>query len=310
MQIRKLPKSKHHPKTGLYKGNGNPVDVMVINDGKDCFMFFCLFKLITMKSLTICYSTFNGLELLEKSIENIHDLVDYIIVCNQTTSNTGNLEQNPYENLQTLRRLEKKYDNVAILYYMTDLNLNTKENERKKHDLMIQKAKLTGCSHFMFSACDHFYERIEFIRGKAFCFQNDYDVTFTKMYTYYKQLNWQISPIEDYYFPFIMKMHKNTEISQMNYPVLVDPSIKVNTSQNFHIFSEQKIMMHHFSMIRVDIVDKFTNAAASLRWNPKQILTFIDEYENAKPGNEITYFKNKKIIEVKNNKLLNEFGLI
>ncbi len=257
--------------------------------------------------LTICYTTFNGLELLEKSIANIYDAVDYIVIFHQKLSNTGNLEIDPRGNKNVLRMLENEYPKVKVHYFTPDLAKNTKENERNKHNLMIQKAKQIGSTHFILAACDHFYKKSEVEFAKDFCLKNDVNISLTRIYTYYKQTNWQISPIEDYYAPFIMKMYPNTEISTMKYPVLVDPSVKINASGMFHIFNQDEVMLHHYSMIREDIVDKFTNAAASIRWSEQQIMNFIDEYEEAKPGNEISYFRGRKIIEVP---VVDEFGLV
>ena len=257
--------------------------------------------------LTICYTTFNGLELLEKSISNIYDLVDCIIICHQKISNTGNLEKEPRLNHRILKMLADEYPKVRLLNFEPNLSLNTKENERNKHNRMITFSRFFGTTHFVLSACDHFYKKNEFEYVKQKCLVNDYDVTFTKMYTYYKHINWQISPIEDYYMPFIMKLHLNTEISTCKYPLQVDPSVKINTCNNFHVFEQNEIMLHHYSMIREDIVDKFTNAAASIRWTPQQIFNFIDEYENAKVGDEISYFRGRKIIEVP---VIEDFNLI
>jgi hypothetical protein len=95
-------------------------------------------------------------------------------------------------------------------------------------------------------------------------------------------------------------MYPHTEITKRaNYPEIVDPSVKVNTSERIHVFPPDEVLLHHDSMVRKDIQKKFRNAAASIRWTEEQIEKFISEYENAKIGDQISYFKNSILTESK-----------
>lgn len=249
--------------------------------------------------LAVCYTVFNGLELLEKSIEQIRDQVDVIIICYQKISNTGNenVELMPF-----LRRFSMQ-TKIHLIEFAPDLRRNTKENEINKHNLMLEYARLMECSHFLLSACDHFYDEIQFVNAKNQCEMLDFDVTFTKMYTYFKHPTYQLTPIEDYYMPFICKLHQNTRIEKIkHYPVLVDPSVQVNTFEEWNLFEENEIMMHHYSMVRINIKEKFKNAAASIRWTKEMIETFVSEYKNHDIviNPELTYFQKRKIKVVPN----------
>lgn len=239
--------------------------------------------------LAICYSVWTGddMEMLKRSIEHHLPFVDKVIICWQEVSNKG----------------EKGYGNIPcfigsqIVKYTPNLNLNTKQNERIKHNTMIEVSKHLGCTHFILAAGDHFYSDEMFYYGKMIMQENDVDVILTRMRTYYKHENWILDPLESYYMPFIHKCTINTQItSQVKYPVVVDPSVKVN-AKTFHISSD-KYLMDHYSMVRNDIEKKLRNAAASIRWTPEQIKQFIDEYNNAKPGDKISYFQGRKIVEV------------
>jgi len=246
-----------------------------------------------------CYTVFNGEELLEKSIKQIEDNVDLIIICFQIISNKG--EEN--KGLKAFLGRFAGKNKVVLVYFTPDLNINTKENERKKHQLMIETAKKNGCSHVVLGACDHFYEQKQFKNAINFSINEGYDVTFTKMFTYYKQADWQITPPEDYYMPFLIKLYKHTEISKnIKYPYLVDPSVKVNTCNRYFLFESEFCVLHHYSMIRDDIKNKFGNAAASIRWTKEQQEEFINEYENYSlidnPG--VKYFQGRKIKKVQN----------
>jgi hypothetical protein len=252
--------------------------------------------------LAACFTVFNGLELLEKAIQQIEDHVDEIIVCHQIVSNKGNKSDSVHKFIWDLHTRTMYSNKWSFIQFHPDLSKNTKENERNKHQQMIDYARQLSCTHFFLAATDHFYSPDEFVFGKNTCQVHDYDVTFTKMYTYYKHPTWQLTPIENYYMPFIMKLKPDTKISKVPvYPVVVDPSVQVNTiSDHFYIFEEKDLMLHHYSMIRQDIRDKFKNAAASIRWMKDQVDRFIDEYENydLKENPGLEYFSGRKIKEV------------
>jgi len=244
--------------------------------------------------LAALYGCFNGLELLEKSIEQIYDDVDLIIIAYQEVSNKGQIKTDvkPFMERFTAEKFK-------VIQFIPDLSLSTKENEQRKLQLRIDEAKRYDCSHFFSSAEDHFYIPKEFKRAKKIIFQEvAYDVTLTAMYTYYKDPTWQLTPIEDYYMPFICKLYPGTKVGRNpNYPLRIDPSIQINTCNNWRLFTQSEIMMHHYSMIRVDIQNKFQNAGASIRWSPEDVTRFIYEYNNydieANPG--VGYFQKRKI---------------
>jgi len=240
--------------------------------------------------LALLYTYFSGFEQLKKSIDAMQNEVDEIVVCFQMISNKG--EINP-EVKNEMRELSHQFEKVWLLQWEPDLSKNTKQNERDKHDYMIQSLKRLNSTHFILSACDHIYSKDSFNYAKAI----DADVVLTQMYTYYKQENWRLEPPETYYMPFIHKLYPNTTISTNAYPVLVDPSVKVNSCKNIHIAPIDKCVLHHYSMVREDIELKFRNAAASVNWSEEKIETFISEYQNAKVGDKITYFKGREIVE-------------
>ncbi len=249
--------------------------------------------------LAACYTVYNGLELLEKSIEQIESEVDFIIIGYQTISNKGIQSDKVLPFLQRFKD-DKKFH---LALFEPSMNKNTKENERDKHQMMLNYARILGCTHFLLSACDHFYDKKQFIYGKNFHFNNNLEVSFTKMYTYYKQPTWQIFPMEDYYMPFIMKISPETRIDRVaNYPVKTDPSVQINTYSKYSVFHPDVLVMHHYSMIRADIKDKFMNAAASMRWTNNNVNDFINEYlgYNLELNPGIKYFGGRKVKEVPN----------
>jgi hypothetical protein len=256
-------------------------------------------------ALLYTFWTGDDVEMLKRSIQHNGLFVDRVIVFYQKTSNTGNFNENLF-NFFSFNNLIIERKNYSVMMengivvsfknFEPNLSLPTKENERIKHNLMIQTAKSQGFTHFIMAAADHFYNKNTFENAKKVISESNPDVIFTKMITYYKREKWAIWPLESYYMPFIHKMHPGTEISKsVEYPVLVDPSVKVNTIGSFHIMGPKDGILHHYSMIRTDIVKKFRNAAASVRWSKEQVEGFIEEYENAEIGNKLTYFKGAEI---------------
>ena len=245
--------------------------------------------------LALLYTVWTGddMEMLERSIKQHLPHVDEVHVWFQCTSNKGEYHDNLA--LISLALL----NNLSCEYWHPNLELNTKQNERNKHNEMIQHAKKQGFTHFIMCACDHFYEPEQFEFAKKYHLKHDIDVSFTKMRTYYNHENWYLDPIENYSMPFIHKMYPETKIvNNPIYPTRVDPSVKVNTCNTFVEFEPKQVLLHHYSMVRKDIEKKLRNAASSIRWSSEQVQTFIDEYNNAKPGDEITYFQGRKIVEL------------
>lgn len=237
--------------------------------------------------LALLYTVFNGEELLEQSIANHIDHVDTIVICFQEISNKGNVSRTIKKDLLNLCI---KYQHIVLSEFFPNLNLSTKQNERAKHNQMLDIARALDATHFIMAACDHFYMPEHIRYGQQFVVQHNMDATYTQMYTYYKYPTWTICPIEEYFMPFICRLNEHTRfIERSENKVHVDPALYLPKG-NMYTFPTAQAILHHFSMIRLDIRNKFANAAASIRWTPEQVEQFIAEYENAKPGDRITYF--------------------
>ncbi len=242
--------------------------------------------------LAMCYTVYDGLELLEKSILNMIPVVDFTIICYQTVSNKGNIKNDIAFDLD-------KYvhnSDIYLVRYKTDLTLGPKENERRKHNLMLNKAREYGATHLIMSATDHFYNDRDVFNAKRLVEKNDFDVTFTSMFTYFKKPSWQITPVEEYFMPFICKITPQTKVERVrNYPLLVDPSVQLSPFKNWYLFTEKELMLHHYSVCRNDIREKYLNAASP--WEPHQIDDFCNDFDNydldVNPG--VKYFSGRKI---------------
>lgn len=246
--------------------------------------------------LYACFTVFDGLELLDLSIENILPFVEGVVVCYQDVSNKGIKSDQVEKFLEMYREVE----GIQVVKYHTELNMNPKENERRKHNLMLNKAREAGGTHFLMMATDHFYSHTEMWRGINHLKANQQiQATFTQMFTYYKKPEWQLDPPEEYFMPFICKILPDTRIERIRpYPLLVDPSVQVNTFANHHVFKLNEIALHHYSMVRKDtaaIYGKFMNAASP--WTIQQMEEFTKEYDgyDLERNGGIKYFQGRKV---------------
>jgi len=135
--------------------------------------------------LAVGYTIYNGLELLEKSIESIDQFADVIILCYQTTSNKG-IKSGLVEPMMQKFKGKKFH----LVKFTPDLSQNTKVNERRKLQLRIDEARKLGCTHFLPMACDHFYLSYEFKAAMEAVEYMNYFVSVTKMFTYFKHPTW------------------------------------------------------------------------------------------------------------------------
>lgn len=245
------------------------------------------------------YTVFNGLELLEGSIRQVIDHVDVVAIVYQELSNRGH--HDGYVRIRVKQIMESiGSDKLKLVVFCPDMNLDTKTNELNKHNLGLKHLKTWGCTHFFLSATDHYYHPEQFKYAKTRAEWEGYDVTLTAMFTYYKNPTWQIEPIESYFMPFICKLHRDTQyVKGKKWKYLVDPSVRINTDKEMYLFREDEIMMHHYSMIRVDIENKFNNAAASSRWGDKAKI-YLDEYNGATLDSKLAYFGGRGLKVVRN----------
>jgi hypothetical protein len=246
--------------------------------------------------LAAIYTVYNGSDLLLGSIKQVLPFVDIVILACQDVSNTGNKSNEVDEWIEKNVNFIM-YNKILIQRFEPNLSISTKQNERDKLQKAIDLAIELDCTHYVLLACDHYYKPAEFKAAKEFVQEHNFDVTLSMMYTFYKRDNWRVNPIESYAMPFICRITPETKVTvNKAYPILTDPSVQIAPAETFHVIGDE-LMLYHFSMIRVDIREKFANAAASIRWHKEDVKRFVSEFENASLGSEISYFQGRKLVE-------------
>lgn len=244
-----------------------------------------------MKLIAI-YNVFDGLELLEGSIKQIHDECFKLLIVHQRTSNYGEVDD---EVERSVRGLALDYDKVNLLVFEPDLSQSGSHNERKKRLAGLSAARQLGASHFMFIDCDEYYRTEEFRRAKDTIIKNDYDSTACRLFTYFKHPTYRLTPIENYYVPFISAIHVDLCDT---YPVYADPTRRT-TGSRFYEFKQHEIMMHHFSWVRNDLGKKLRNSSAKINW-ATAIPDLIENHRNFTPLSTMICYPGFSVIEVDN----------
>lgn len=255
--------------------------------------------------LGVAYNVFDAEELLESSILSVRSAVDYVCVVYQTKSNFGE-DCNPGL-VQLLNNLQKKELIDEVKHYtpriftqqekeaLVSPNASKKElsgssehigeqffNELTKRELGRQMCQAVGCTHFMSMDTDEFYHTEQLQKVKELCERNDYDATACRMRILFKE------PIYEY-FPYdnmnaVSLIYKITASSfklAAPYPVLLDPTRRIENPQRFFLFDRSIIEMFHMSFVRIDIGKKLRNV--SNRSNYRDVDAFIQRFYHWQP---------------------------
>jgi hypothetical protein len=153
--------------------------------------------------LGISYNLFDGEELLEGSIKQIRQHVDYVSVVYQTTSNFGNPCNK--ELIPLLERLKSEGLINELFEYSPKVNKGGHFNEIQKRNIGLALSQGAGCTHHMSMDSDEYYLSSEFKNLKKIIIEGDYDSSYCQMQTYYKSWEYSLDPPETYYVSLIFK---------------------------------------------------------------------------------------------------------
>lgn len=236
--------------------------------------------------LGVSYNLFDGFELLEGSIKQIRDQVDYISVVYQTKSNFGN-DCNP-ELIPLLQRLVAEGLVNELFEYQPKVDRGGHFNELKKRNIGLSLSVGAGCTHHMSMDSDEYYFPIEFERLKKTIIDGDYDSSYCQMLSYYKTSDYILNPPEDYYVSLIFKIKDESNFGAVGAPVVVDPTRNLSPSNKPIIFKREEVQMHHMSFVRKDLFSKLINSSANasfLHIIPK----IVKYYENWQFPNQVMW---------------------
>ncbi len=248
--------------------------------------------------LGAAYNVFDGVELLEGSINSIRENVDFICVVFQDISNYGNkIDQGAKD---TLNDLLNKGLIDDLFVYTPIKNVKASINEIKKRNRGKELCEIAGCTHFMTIDTDEYYLPGQFKKAKNFIEMNNITSSACQMLTYYKERNIVLYPPEEYYVPFIYKLDNREFKSNVSWQILADPTRKLE-SNNVHPFERDQLQMHHFSYVRDNIRQKLANSSALINWENRvsRIVDYFEKWEYPEPallaGSKDRFYEVRKI---------------
>lgn len=233
--------------------------------------------------LAAIYNVWDGVELLNGSIDLIKKDVDLFIFVWQDVSNFGEY-YNPIKEMNLPDDITKvlvKYDPIGQIGFL---------NEKNKRNLGLDVAREHGCTHFLHLDCDEYYS--DFYFAKKSFIESGFKGSVCSLITYFKKPNLQFESPDGYFVPFIHELTKETISGNKVYPYYVDPTRRINQANVCLL----KVLMHHFSWVRKDIERKARNSSAKANIENGTLL--IDYHkEEVASGFYVKDF-DKKLIEV------------
>lgn len=221
-----------------------------------------------------------GYEVLPFAVKQWHKLGVDVIIVYSNTSNYRMLRNNS----ALLSRPEYK---DCILFKCEPLDsLQPVDNERRKRNYGIEKARGLGYTHFITADADELYESVDVDLNAA--------GTVVGCQTYFKTPTLTIG-LDVTLVPFVHKLTPNIAHAwNRTYPfafdknggIRIDPSRQLNINDGVAFRSD--IVMHHYSYVRDDINVKIENSTA--RNNIRKSVV-LNDLQNAKPGYFCKYYQ-------------------
>ncbi len=247
--------------------------------------------------LGVSYNAFNGCELLEYSINQIRNLVDYIVIVYQIVSWFG--DKKIYDkDLEILKDLKNRnIINDLILFEIIEPAKNQYESqilESKKRNLGRDYCIKNECTHFLDMDVDEFYINYQFEATKNYIEENDIPYTIVEYINYFKLPIYQ--SIRNHnnirYVPFICKIFNNENIiiDSNNFFIYetfisVDKTRFYNTCEIKFLFDYNTIMMHHMTGVRKNLEDKFFSYSGRNMKIERNVKHLSDSIKNLKDAN-------------------------
>lgn len=219
---------------------------------------------------------FDGIELLEKTIDQIRNVVDHISVVYQRTSNYG--QPAPPHDFEYIKNLARSGKIDIIHVFDPNISLAGSVNELRKRNISLQLARRKKCTHFLSMDVDEIYKPDQLEYAKTVMVEYDFDRSVCWLQTYYKEPCYCFETPEKYFVPLIYKIRPGINFEFGNFYVLVDPTRKQKTG-SLRIFERFEIEMHHLSYVRKNIRLKLENSSARVNFQ-NQIDWVVKYYDN------------------------------
>ena len=244
--------------------------------------------------LGVSYSIFEGTELLEYSIKQIRDDVDFIVLNYQTFSWYG--QPILKKDLNTIIKLknDKLVDELNCFTIQTYAK-NSQEArllEKEKRNIGRNICYNNGCNYFLDMDVDEFYKKNEFLLAKTMIKANGSHYSVVNYVNYYKSPNYQTINKTNLQVPFICVLDLKKRIGEGHGKFIINNKFiaedltrgyDISNDQNIKgmLFNKETIMMHHMTGVRSDLEYKFKSTSGTKINNEQKILDDIKNISNS-----------------------------
>jgi hypothetical protein len=240
-------------------------------------------------SVGASYNAFDGIELIEGSIDSIRNDVDHISVVIQDKSSEGN-PMSP-DDIDLIRDLHKAGKIDKVLKFTPKTKLTAHTMEMSKRQLGYNTAKNNGCTHFISMDVDEYWEHLGLVW--KYVEDEDYDGTYCRYINYYGDINHQMPLSPTAYVPAIYKITPNKKFvfgNSLTTKVICDPTRQM-PCKNVGFIDD--VVMHHMSYVRKDgasLRSKLENSSAKKNWSVSvtdEMVKYFNQWQAGMDGMKI-----------------------
>ena len=225
--------------------------------------------------LAVSYNFFDGEELLEDSILSVREVAQHVSVVFQTTSHWGRAHPNPrihlfLESLVTRglvdSLIEFNPNHEKISRSLPDVrdNVSFHQYDVAKRNMGLQDAISAGCNLYLSLDADELYvpKQLDYMAKEIHLGNWDFGVV---QHVQYWRTNTYIKFwAEQEFVSGVIKIRPDVQF-QYGYPTgfAIDPARSPN-SNKIRRFRRFEVTMHHMSMVRLNIAQKYLNHGAQM----------------------------------------------
>lgn len=220
--------------------------------------------------LAVGYNCFNGVELLEHSIKQIRNKVDYIIVSYQEKDWYG-INKISIQDIQLLNDLKNRKIidslNCFVISSYVKKPIQAKLLEIQKRNNMKNYCENKGFDFYLDMDVDEFYKEEEFENIKKYIEENNIDYSYCRFIDYYNEPIFRNKKLSKSYVPFICKLKKNKKLGLNTMSnIVMDPTrgYIINKEDVTYIIPEDKLIMHHMSNVRKNLKEKYLSSSMAI----------------------------------------------
>lgn len=233
-----------------------------------------------MNKLGIAFNCFSATELLPYAVKQLREVADHITCIYQEKSYQGKSIPMVNKSIMFSLYLDGLVDSiheVDVGFIHKPKNAEAFKRNQGKNYLLKE-----GCTHFCTMDEDELYHTDQFAGAYKDFILSGADASACQMQTYYKHPTLALKEPEEYYVPLFYKMDDRQFKVPTRFPVVADPSRKLET-KNFLQFEREQIEMHHYSFVRKDITTKFDHSPSVKNYSTR-LPEIIERWENYKEG--------------------------